>query len=46
MELVAYVCSHVFENTRPIVLVSKEGGIGNVYVADNMRWVKYHMLLG
>ena len=26
MEYVAYVCSHVFENTRPILLVSKEGG--------------------
>ena len=26
MEVLAYVCSHVFENTRPILLVSREGG--------------------
>ena len=26
MELVAYICSHVFENTRPILLVSRAGG--------------------
>ena len=26
MELAAYVCSHVFENTRPILLVSRAGG--------------------
>ena len=25
MEHVAYVCSHVFENTRPIRLVSRDG---------------------
>lgn len=26
MEVAAYVCSHVFENTRPILLVSRAGG--------------------
>lgn len=26
MELAAYVCSHVFANTRPILLVSRAGG--------------------
>jgi hypothetical protein len=25
-EVVAYVCSHIFDNTRPILLVSREGG--------------------
>lgn len=26
MEIPAYVCSHVFENTRPVLLVSRAGG--------------------
>lgn len=26
VELAAYVCSHVFNNTRPILLVSRAGG--------------------
>ncbi len=26
MELAAYVCSHVFDNTRPILLVSRASG--------------------
>jgi hypothetical protein len=26
MEVLAYVCSHVFENTRPVLLVSRAGG--------------------
>lgn len=25
-EKIAYVCSHVFENTRPVLLVCKDGG--------------------
>jgi hypothetical protein len=25
-EVAAYVCSHIFENTRPILLVSRAGG--------------------
>jgi hypothetical protein len=25
-EIAAYVCSHVFDGTRPILLVSREGG--------------------
>jgi hypothetical protein len=26
METAAYICSHVFENTHPILLVSRDGG--------------------
>lgn len=26
MEIAAYVCSHVFENSKPVLLVSRAGG--------------------
>lgn len=26
MEIAAYICSHVYENSRPILLVSRDGG--------------------
>jgi hypothetical protein len=44
MEKVAYACSHVFKNTRPILLVSREGGdwqflCGGVHEADEIPHV-------